>query len=40
MPFEAETAHMALEIGGESFLNLVVGETHRCYPGGRGRRHD
>lgn len=41
MPFDkAETFDLALEIGGESFLNLVVEETHSCYLGDRGRRHD
>ena len=37
---KAETFDLALEIGGESFLNLVVEETHSCYLGDRGRRHD
>lgn len=37
---KAATWVMALELGGEAFVDLIVEETHTCYLGIRGRRHD
>jgi len=37
---KAATFALAVELGGEDFLDLVVEETHSCYLGDRNRRHD
>lgn len=37
---KAATFALAEEIGGEKLLDLVVEDTHSCYRGERGRRHD
>lgn len=37
---KAETWALAHELGGEEFVALVVEETHTCYRGERGLRHD
>jgi len=37
---KAATFALALELGGEPFLDVVVEDTHSCYVGDRGRRHD
>ena len=37
---KAETFALAVEIGGEAFLDLLIEESHSCYLGDRGRRHD
>lgn len=37
---KAATWVMAQELGGEAFIDLIVEETHTCYLGIRGRRHD
>lgn len=37
---KAQTWQMALEIGGQSLVDLIVAETHTCYLGERGERHD
>jgi 7-cyano-7-deazaguanine synthase len=36
---KAETFALALEIGGEAFVDLLVEETHTCYLGDRSHRH-
>lgn len=37
---KAQTFALAEEIGGAPFLELIVEETHTCYLGERGERHD
>ena len=37
---KAATFAMALELGGETFLDIVVEDTHSCYVGDRSHRHD
>jgi 7-cyano-7-deazaguanine synthase len=37
---KAATFALAERIGGEKLLDLVVEDTHSCYRGERGRRHD
>ena len=36
---KAATFALAEELGGQSFLNLVIEETHSCYRGERTQRH-
>jgi 7-cyano-7-deazaguanine synthase len=36
---KAQTWQMALELGGQSLVDLIVAETHTCYLGERGARH-
>ncbi len=36
---KAATFEMAREIGGDTFVDLLVEETHTCYLGDRSRRH-
>ena len=37
---KAETFALAVEIGGETFLDLLIEDSHSCYLGDRGKRHD
>ena len=37
---KAETFVLAVEIGGEAFLDLLIEDSHSCYLGDRGKRHD
>jgi 7-cyano-7-deazaguanine synthase len=37
---KAETFALAVEIGGEAFLDLLIEDSHSCYLGDRSRRHD
>ena len=37
---KAETFALAVEIGGEAFLDLLIEESHSCYLGDRTRRHE
>jgi 7-cyano-7-deazaguanine synthase len=37
---KAKTFALAHELGGKSFIDLLVEETHTCYLGDRSRRHD
>jgi 7-cyano-7-deazaguanine synthase len=37
---KAATFALAVEIGGEEFLALVIEETHSCYLGDRSHRHE
>jgi 7-cyano-7-deazaguanine synthase len=37
---KAATRAMARDIGGKAFLEIVIEQTHSCYLGERGRRHD
>ena len=37
---KAETWALAEELGGASLVDLIIGETHTCYRGERGARHD
>jgi 7-cyano-7-deazaguanine synthase len=37
---KAETFALAVEIGGEAFLDLLVEDSHSCYLGDRSKRHD
>ena len=37
---KAETFTLAVEIGGEAFLDLLIEDSHSCYLGDRGKRHD
>jgi 7-cyano-7-deazaguanine synthase len=37
---KAETWALAHALGGEDFVELVIEETHTCYKGERGVRHD
>ena len=37
---KAETLALAVEIGGEAFLDLLIEDSHSCYMGDRSRRYD
>jgi len=37
---KAETFALAVEIGGEAFLDLLIEDSHSCYLGDRSERHD
>ncbi len=37
---KAATFAMAVELGGDAFLDIVVEDTHSCYVGARSHRHD
>ena len=37
---KAATWDLAQELGGEALTNLIINETHTCYLGERGQRHD
>ena len=37
---KAETWALAEELGGDALVDLIVEETHTCYRGERGARHD
>src|SRR6187399_22319 len=37
---KAETFALAVEIGGDAFLDLLIEESHSCYLGDRSKRHD
>ncbi|MGZ5863355.1 MAG: 7-cyano-7-deazaguanine synthase QueC [Methyloceanibacter sp.] len=37
---KAETWALAQKLGGDAFVDLIVEETHTCYRGERGLRHD
>jgi 7-cyano-7-deazaguanine synthase len=37
---KAETWMLAEELGGDALVDLIVEETHTCYRGERGARHD
>jgi len=37
---KAETFALAVKIGGEAFLDLLIEDSHSCYLGDRSRRHD
>jgi 7-cyano-7-deazaguanine synthase len=37
---KAETWALAEELGGTALVDLIVEETHTCYRGERGMRHD
>jgi 7-cyano-7-deazaguanine synthase len=37
---KAETFALAVKIGGDAFLDLLIEESHSCYLGDRTRRHD
>lgn len=37
---KAETWQLASDLGGDGLVDLIVAETHTCYLGERGRRHD
>ena len=37
---KAATFALAHALGGDSFIDLLVEETHTCYLGDRSRRHD
>lgn len=37
---KAATWALATELGGEALIDLIVEDTHTCYLGERGRRHD
>jgi 7-cyano-7-deazaguanine synthase len=37
---KAETWALAHDLGGDDFVDLVIEETHTCYKGERGVRHD
>lgn len=37
---KAETFALAVEIGGEAFLDLLIEDSHSCYLGDRRKRHD
>lgn len=36
---KAQTWQMALELGGQPLVDLIMAETHTCYLGERGERH-
>ena len=38
--FATETWVLAQELGGDALVDLIVEETHTCYKGERGLRHD
>ncbi len=37
---KAETFALAIELGGDALLDVLVEDTHSCYLGDRSRRHD
>lgn len=37
---KAQTWELAEELGGEPLVDLIIEDTHSCYMGERGRRHD
>jgi 7-cyano-7-deazaguanine synthase len=37
---KAETWALAQELGGDDLVDLILEETHTCYKGERGIRHD
>ncbi len=37
---KAETWQLAYDLGGQALVDLVIEDTHTCYLGERGRRHD
>lgn len=37
---KSETWQLAQDLGGEALINLILEETHTCYLGERGERHD
>jgi 7-cyano-7-deazaguanine synthase len=37
---KAETWELAQQLGGQSLVDLIVAETHSCYKGERGLKHD
>jgi 7-cyano-7-deazaguanine synthase len=37
---KAKTFALAVEIGGEAFLDLLIEDSHSCYLGDRSKRHD
>jgi 7-cyano-7-deazaguanine synthase len=37
---KAQTFILAVEIGGNAFLDLLIEDSHSCYLGDRGKRHD
>jgi len=37
---KAETWALAARLGGLAFVDLIIEETHTCYKGERGKRHD
>jgi 7-cyano-7-deazaguanine synthase len=37
---KAETWVLAQELGGDALVDLIIEETHTCYKGERGLRHD
>lgn len=37
---KAETFTLAVEIGGEAFLDLLIEDSHSCYLGDRAKRYD
>jgi 7-cyano-7-deazaguanine synthase len=37
---KAQTWALAQELGGETLVSLIIEETHTCYTGDRGIRHD
>jgi 7-cyano-7-deazaguanine synthase len=37
---KAATWRLARDLGGQALIDLIVADTHTCYLGERGRRHD
>jgi len=37
---KAQTFALAVEIGGDAFLDLLIEDSHSCYLGDRSKRHD
>jgi 7-cyano-7-deazaguanine synthase len=37
---KAQTFALAVEIGGDAFLDLLIEDSHSCYLGDRAKRHD
>lgn len=37
---KAQTWELARELGGDALLDLIINETHTCYLGERGQRHE
>jgi 7-cyano-7-deazaguanine synthase len=37
---KADTWRLAEQLGGTELVELIVGETHTCYLGERGQRHE
>jgi 7-cyano-7-deazaguanine synthase len=37
---KAATWNLAQQLGGQPLLDLIINETHTCYKGARGQRHD